>query len=64
MRTNNNWDLNLDMVVSIPFKKVKIFICSAILMKFKTEQFYMYTNNDLDQSLEMEFPFWMLPSKK
>ena len=28
-----------------------------ILLKFETEHFYMYTNNNLDWNLEMGFPF-------
>ena len=28
-----------------------------ILLKFGTEQFYMFTNNNLDYNLEIKFPF-------
>ena len=49
MCTNNNWEYNLDMVVSIdlppppspllPLKNVKVFIYSVILLKLGTKQF-------------------------
>ena len=32
----------------LPTQKIKFFIYIAILLKFGTEQFYMYTNNNSD----------------
>ena len=57
------------MVVSFPFnppplKKVKLFICSAILLEFETQDFHMFTNNNWEYNFELEVPFFLPPDLK
>ena len=38
-------------LLPLPLKIVKFFIDGAILLKFETEHFHMFTNNDLVYNL-------------
>ena len=67
MFTNNDWDKNLWIEAPLTLlgappptqpllKKVKFFIYCAILIKFETQYFHMFTKNNWDRNLWIEAP--------
>ena len=47
-----------------PLEIVKFIIYDAILLKFESEHFHMFTNNDFAQNLYMEVPLPSPPPSK